>query len=340
MKPDNLISEDEAALYDRQIRLWGIDAQKSLLKSRILLVNINGVGAEIAKNLVLSGIKSLTILDSNQVTEQDLKSNFLLPHSSIGKNRAESCVKALQTLNPMVEIIDEKESLAEKGEDFFSKENFNTICVLSNELGELIRLNDIARKNNINFLSGYVYGLHGYMFVDFNEYQYIVEAPKIFDEGAEKKTTIGNQCPVSKPSEKLTLVEKKISFKSFSDFLSSYNGLLQNVPKNRLKRICKTYFLILLLNNFNQTFERSFSSNSLEDKENLIKLKTKLFEKLELDQLELDLDQNFGEQSAVNAILGGVIAQEIIKVISGKNEPIDNFFVFDGNQMTGEVIKI
>ena len=28
MKVDKVITEDEAALYDRQIRLWGVDAQK------------------------------------------------------------------------------------------------------------------------------------------------------------------------------------------------------------------------------------------------------------------------------------------------------------------------
>ena len=28
MKVDQAITEDEAALYDRQIRLWGVEAQK------------------------------------------------------------------------------------------------------------------------------------------------------------------------------------------------------------------------------------------------------------------------------------------------------------------------
>ena len=28
MKVDQIITEDEAALYDRQIRLWGVEAQK------------------------------------------------------------------------------------------------------------------------------------------------------------------------------------------------------------------------------------------------------------------------------------------------------------------------
>jgi ubiquitin-like 1-activating enzyme E1 A len=47
---------------------------------------MNGLGAEIAKNLVLSGINSLTIIDSNKVEESDLKSNFLLRRKSLGEN--------------------------------------------------------------------------------------------------------------------------------------------------------------------------------------------------------------------------------------------------------------
>ena len=47
---------------------------------------MNGLAAEIAKNLVLSGINCMTLLDANNVEEADLKLNFLLPHSSIGKN--------------------------------------------------------------------------------------------------------------------------------------------------------------------------------------------------------------------------------------------------------------
>jgi ubiquitin-like 1-activating enzyme E1 A len=80
------ITEDEAALYDRQIRLWGIDAQKRLINSRVCLINMQGLGAEIAKNLVLSGINSLHIIDSNVVTEDDFNSNFLIDRKLLGEN--------------------------------------------------------------------------------------------------------------------------------------------------------------------------------------------------------------------------------------------------------------
>uniref|UniRef100_A0A3B4TBJ8 SUMO1 activating enzyme subunit 1 n=2 Tax=Seriola TaxID=8160 RepID=A0A3B4TBJ8_SERDU len=66
-KEDPVISEEEAAQYDRQIRLWGLDAQKRLRGSRVLLAGLGGLGAEVAKNLILAGVKGLTLLDHEQV---------------------------------------------------------------------------------------------------------------------------------------------------------------------------------------------------------------------------------------------------------------------------------
>jgi len=42
-KEAGIITEDEAALYDRQIRLWGLDAQKRLLYRSFTLA-ITGYG--------------------------------------------------------------------------------------------------------------------------------------------------------------------------------------------------------------------------------------------------------------------------------------------------------
>ena len=57
-----------------------------LRASRILLVGISGLGAEICKNLVLSGVKSVTIVDPSPLTEDDLVSQFLAPRQDLGKN--------------------------------------------------------------------------------------------------------------------------------------------------------------------------------------------------------------------------------------------------------------
>jgi ubiquitin-like 1-activating enzyme E1 A len=81
------ISEAEAQLYDRQIRLWGLDAQKRLRASRVLVAGIKGLGCEVAKNLVLAGVKSLKVIDHENLTEEDGQSNFLSPTDKVRKFR-------------------------------------------------------------------------------------------------------------------------------------------------------------------------------------------------------------------------------------------------------------
>jgi ubiquitin-like 1-activating enzyme E1 A len=80
------ITADEIALYDRQIRLWGVQAQENIRRAKVLLVGIKGLGNEIAKNLVLAGIQSLTVADHELVTEEDLGAQFFITEEDVGKN--------------------------------------------------------------------------------------------------------------------------------------------------------------------------------------------------------------------------------------------------------------
>lgn len=79
------LSSDEMALYDRQIRLWGAQAQERIRSAHILLVSLRALGTEIAKNLTLAGISSLTIVDDEPVTEEDLGSQFFVREEDVGK---------------------------------------------------------------------------------------------------------------------------------------------------------------------------------------------------------------------------------------------------------------
>lgn len=67
----------------------GEDAVLILIRLRsanILLVGMRALANEIAKNLVLAGIGSLTILDDQVVTEDDLGSQFFLSELHLGMN--------------------------------------------------------------------------------------------------------------------------------------------------------------------------------------------------------------------------------------------------------------
>ena len=57
-----------------------------LRTSNILLINIKALANEIAKNLVLAGIGSLTIIDNEVVRDDDLGSQFFVSEEQIGSN--------------------------------------------------------------------------------------------------------------------------------------------------------------------------------------------------------------------------------------------------------------
>jgi ubiquitin-like 1-activating enzyme E1 A len=49
------VTRQESEVYDRQIRLWGIEAQQRLQSSRMLLCGrFSATAAEVGKNLVLA----------------------------------------------------------------------------------------------------------------------------------------------------------------------------------------------------------------------------------------------------------------------------------------------
>ncbi|XP_042502992.1 SUMO-activating enzyme subunit 1A-like [Macadamia integrifolia] len=105
------LTEQETALYDRQIRVWGVDAQRRLSKSHILVSGMKGTVVEFCKNIVLAGIGSLTLMDNRLVTEEALSANFLIPPDDnmySGHSLAELCCDCLRDFNPMVHVSVEK----------------------------------------------------------------------------------------------------------------------------------------------------------------------------------------------------------------------------------------
>jgi len=54
--------------------------------ANILLISVKALGTEIAKNLILNGIGSLTIVDSEQVTEDDLGAQYFVRGEDVGRN--------------------------------------------------------------------------------------------------------------------------------------------------------------------------------------------------------------------------------------------------------------
>ena len=67
----------DTTLYDRQIRTVGEAANKKISSSCVVIIGLsNGLAAEIGKNLCLSGVGNIYLLDEKLIQESNLETGF------------------------------------------------------------------------------------------------------------------------------------------------------------------------------------------------------------------------------------------------------------------------
>lgn len=80
-------NEIDESLYSRQLYVLGHEAMKRMSASNVLIVGLKGLGVEIAKNIALAGVKSLTLYDRTPAAISDLSSQFFIHAEDVGKER-------------------------------------------------------------------------------------------------------------------------------------------------------------------------------------------------------------------------------------------------------------
>lgn len=344
-KETGVITEDEAALYDRQIRLWGLDAQKRLRAARVLLIGVGGLGAEVAKNIVLAGVQSLTLLDDQNVSLQDTCCQFLVDQSHLNKNRAHSSLMKAQQLNPMVDVRVDTESPSEKSEEFF--EAFDVVCATCCTLSELLRLDDVCRRHNIAFFAGDVFGYFGYMFADLHEHECAEDV--VTQVKPASHSSVISESSDEPPAKKRHVedghrktVKKLVSFAQLRDVISVDWTVEANAVK--LRKTPKTYFIIRILLEFRAQEGRDPDIDHVDTDANKLKeIAVKVLKSLGISEDFLDLDFTVHCVSALSpvcAITGGILAQEVIKAVSQRDIPHNNFFFYNGLETSGTVDRI
>ncbi|EEF35682.1 ubiquitin-activating enzyme E1 1 [Ricinus communis] len=155
------IDED---LHSRQLAVYGRETMRKLFASNILISGIQGLGAEIAKNLILAGVKSVTLHDEGDVELWDLSSNFVFTEDDIGKNRALAAVHKLQELNNSVVISTSTSQLTKE-----QLSDFQAVVFTDISLEKAVEFDDYCHNHQppIAFIKSEVRGLFGSIFCDF-----------------------------------------------------------------------------------------------------------------------------------------------------------------------------
>ena len=94
----------ENAIFNRAELLLGSDFMQAAAQKRVILFGVGGVGSWCAEGLIRSGIRNLTIVDSDRVCITNINRQMMANCHTIGQVKVEALKKRLLEVNPSAEI--------------------------------------------------------------------------------------------------------------------------------------------------------------------------------------------------------------------------------------------
>lgn len=393
------LTDEERAIYDRQLRVWGVEAQKRMRESSVLIVGLRGLAAEVAKNLVLAGIGSLMLLDGVTVTAADLSANFLLRAEDLGRNRAEACVAQLQLLNPNVAVAampNSAEATLQANPAWFTQ--FRAVLLVGQSIDTQARVSALLREHGAAavaavptilpgtlstaatnataaaaaaapsdsapapvcpaFFSAECLGLWGFFFEDLQRHAF-TEARRLRDsvtgqESEEEVHVPGEaryertvaqifdaKAPGQAPQELAKKFGRRAQEKSAAALWLALRTVLQwreaqlaelraQNPGADVSCVATPLQRAELQASLLSFRDATLSSGDAAAAERL----------LPADVLSRVVRTLHVELAHVCAIVGGILGQEILKVISGKDRPLSNTFVCSADEGFGLIKEL
>jgi len=352
---------NESDVYDRQIRLWGADAQSKMSSAKVLYVHISGVSSEILKNLVLAGIRA-AICDGRPYPDalSETPSSFLPPSERVFNNgngenddkvetvnrsgdndgesvnakrsRRMSVARAMaphvMELNPLLDEceIDETIPLSSIPSEYFAK--FDIVVASQIGIDDAVR---IAKATTTCSDNGATNGgkRHCGKFILVHCFGMYGCAMLDLGEGHEFRRETGK--------DKLSDLETLKPYIPLEKMLRdvTLGHATDRWHKNGPPKVWAMYRSILHYHEVHNNWPDGEHSKAfvqttqkyLESSDSGVMNGDYLGGSDDLEHLAVIAT---AEISPVCSVLGGVLGNEIIKAISGKGEPANNILLFDG----------
>ncbi|CAH8550026.1 unnamed protein product [Schistosoma rodhaini] len=163
MEANGEVLDLDESLYSRQLYVYGAEGMRRMATTDILVIGLEGLGLEIAKNIILAGVKSVTLCDDTPLCMADLTSHYFANLSDIGHPRAEICKNKLSELNNHVSVrVLNKHKLG--AEDF---RKFSVVVLNQASEDLCVEYGNICRSLGVKFVVASTCGLFGKVFCDF-----------------------------------------------------------------------------------------------------------------------------------------------------------------------------
>jgi ubiquitin-like 1-activating enzyme E1 A len=337
--PAQASAPTESDVYDRQIRLWGAEAQSKMSTAKVLYINTTGISSEILKNLVLAGVHA-SIADGRTYPDAMIHtpSSFLPPSERlVDDSNSKSCndgdddtkepnakkikkmtvAKAMaphvHELNPLLPAceINEEENIQAIPTSFLNQ--FDIIIASQISLKDALHITKSTKQNDkkTKFYMVHSFGFYACALIDLGlNHQYRREVGKELSD----IQTVTDYLPLDE------MIKLKMS-----DIRDRWHKNGPPVLYAKMRCIFNYYEIQNEWPN-----EKNASEFIRLTKEFLVDQGLKedyVGNDLELEGLSATAN---AEVSPVCAVLGGVLGNEVIKAISGRGEPANNILLFDG----------
>ncbi|KAG8002640.1 Ubiquitin-like modifier-activating enzyme 1 [Nibea albiflora] len=338
-------AEIDEGLYSRQLYVLGHDAMKRMQNSNVLISGMRGLGVEIAKNVILGGVRSVTVHDQGVAEWRDLSSQFYLREEDLGKNRAEVSQPRLAELNNYVPVTAYTGTLAD---DYLTK--FQVVVLTNSTLEEQQQVGEFCHSKGIKLIIADTRGLFGQLFCDFGEEMVVYDT-----NGEQPLSAMISMITKDNPGVVTCLDEARHGFES-GDYVTftEVQGMteLNGCQPVEIKVLGPYTFSICDTAGFTDYVRGGIVSQvkmpkkiAFADGEELLTLVKEVNSSqtgsAKVEQLDEALLKKLsyvaaGDLAPVNAFIGGLAAQEVMKACTGKFMPIMQWLYFDALECLAE----
>lgn len=143
----------EKAIFRRTELLLGNDVVDHIAQQRVIIFGVGGVGSWCAESLVRSGVRKMTIVDSDRVCITNINRQLMATTKTVGQVKVEALKERLLTINPSAEIIALQKIFTEETADDFHIDEYDYIIDAIDSLKDKALLIEMACQTKAKFFS-------------------------------------------------------------------------------------------------------------------------------------------------------------------------------------------
>lgn len=254
-------------------------------------------------------------------------------------------------MNPRVKLTIDTEDVRTKQPDFFAQFDITIATELDFQTSNTI--NAACRFANRPFYAAGLHGFYGYIFADLISHDFVIEReqsnvpPKTQETPTRSIVNITTKKKDKKEEKTVELITKR---ETYSPLILANTSPLPDeytrLPRRR-KQVTPLLTCLRALWEFEKLSGGRRPTFSHADLELFTKIARESHQELQLDMASLDSAflrtflQNLGcELAPVSAFLGGSLAQDVINVLSAREQPLQNMLLFDAEKGVGPIYAL